>query len=189
MNDFWLSGTGVMPTGAAQDAFAPSMDIIPDGTTALASIKSFLLMEKDTVEYYEITWKITSNDFKGREVRQKIKAFDMKPEVRQRNLNMLKRIYDLLEFRPLHNGKPTDQDNIKLTGKILGIKINQWHVMRRDGSGFMEGNHVSEVHKPGPEFIPEVGVKKAPPQVTEHRSASAFNDFAPPAYNSNDVPW
>lgn len=188
MSDFWLSGTGVMPTGAAEDAFAPAMDIIPEGTTAIASIKSFLLLEKDTVEYYEITWKIMSNDFKGREVRQKIKAFDMKPEVRQRALNMLKRIYDLLEFKPLHNGKPTNQDHMKLNGKILGIKIGQWNLMKKDGSGFMEGNHVNEVHKAGPDFKPEIGIKKPLPQMTEHRSPTGFHN-APPVFDANDVPW
>lgn len=188
MSDFWLSGTGIMPTGSEQEAFAPSFDVIPDGTTALASIKSFLLFEKDTVEFYEITWKITSSDFKGREVRQKIKAFDMKPETRQRGLSMLKRIYDLLDFRPLHNGKPTDQDNIKLTGKILGIKINEWQAPKRDGSGFMEGNHVSEIHKPGHDFVTEVGVKKPTPQISEHRTSSPYGGAAP-TYDAKDVPW
>ena len=47
MTDFWLSGTGVMPTGSEKDSFTPSFGIIPDGTTALASIKLFVIAEKD----------------------------------------------------------------------------------------------------------------------------------------------
>ena len=190
MTDFWLSGTGVMPTGSEKDSFTPSFGIIPDGTTALASIKLFVIAEKDSINFYEITWKIVSGDFKGREVRQKIKAFDQKPEIVQRALNMLKRIYDLLGHTPSHKGIPTDDDHKNLLGKELGIKISEWQTMKRDGSGFMEGNHISEIHKPGPDFVIAVGTKKPLPKVTEQRVSSVFSGTAAaPKYDPNDVPW
>ena len=174
MTEFWASRTGQPLTGNPEDAYQPQFQIIPDGTMALATIKSFELISKDVRDYYQVTWKITSADYKGREVMQKIKAFDEKPEITQRALNMLKLIYGLLSHTPKHSGVPTNDDHRPLLGKVLGIKIGEWSMPKKDGPGFMEGNNVTEVHKPQ-DFITVVGVKREPPKVVSSSVESAFS--------------
>ncbi len=185
---FWDSKIeGEQITGNAEDSFLKEFENIPDGTTAPAMIKSFLLTSKKTnydgvqkdEDLYEIVWKITSGEFKNREVTQKIKAFDDKPNTAQRALNMLKRIYDSLNHKPTHSNVPTDDDHKVLIGKILGIKIGEWIMPRKvikDGqSPFSSGNNVIEVHKITNEFRAETGTKKLLPEVTTSHVNSAFS--------------
>ena len=190
MTNFWESRTGQELTGKPEDAYQPQFEIIPDGTLALASIKSFELISKKVndkdMDFYQIIWKITSNDYKSREVTQKIKAFDEKPEITQRALNMMKLIYNLTGHIPKHSGVPTNEDHKPLLGKILGIKIGEWSMPKKEGSGFLEGNNVTEVHKPQ-DFIVAVGTKKAPPKVVSSSVDSAFSRN--PASLENDIPW
>lgn len=151
---FWDSRTGAPLTGLADDAFAGSFSIIPDGTTSTAMIKSFEQKEFDGDKFYQITWKIVSTAFKGQEVRQKIAAFDTKPEKAQRALNMLMMIYKLCAHTPTHSNAPTTDDLKPMCGKVFGIKIQEWALNGK------EGNFVSEVHAADAEFKPEVGVKQ-----------------------------
>ncbi len=95
--NFWTSGSGAPITGAPDKAFLQDFTVIPNNTMALAAIKSFMIAEENATaycasasRYYQIIWKISSVDFKGREVKQKIKPFDGKPEQIDRALNMLK---------------------------------------------------------------------------------------------------
>jgi hypothetical protein len=191
MNDFWASRTGQELTGLPEDAYQPQFKIIPDGTMALASIKSFELISKEIdgqdTQYYQITWKITSDDYKGREVTQKIKAFDSKPEIAQRALNMLKLIYSLCGHIPKHSGVPTDDDHRFMLSKILGIKIGEWSMPKQEG-GFREGNNVTEVHKVQ-EFKTTIGIKREPPKVKTAYIESAFSRNPRVATDPNDVPW
>jgi hypothetical protein len=141
----------------------PSFGIIPDGTTALAVIKSCEVIEKAANDYreadkfIEVIYKISSADFKGREVAQKIRVFQGKPESIYRNLNMLKLLMTLCNYKPAHNNEPTNQDLASLCNKTIGIKISEWSMPKRDG-GIMEGNNVSEVHAPSG-FECQIGVK------------------------------
>lgn len=191
MLDFWKSGTGAPLTGSDGDSFMVSFQVIPNGTTAYAFIKSFLMVvsqNPDIKNHYEIIWKINAGDFKDREVKQKIKAFDQKPETRQRALNMLTRIYGFLNHKPLHSGIPTNEDHRVLHGKILGIKISEWQSLKKDGSGVAEGNYVSEVHKPGSEFVVKTGDKLPPLQ-----ASNTYNDYPSHVVNGsqhdNDLPF
>ena len=59
---------------------------------------------------------------------------------------------------------------------------------KKDGSGFMTGNNVTEVHKMGPEFVTEVGVKRELPKVTSSAVESAFSRNAP-TIDRDDIPW
>ncbi len=162
MSNFWSSGSGAEVSGSPEAAFLKDFSVIPDGTLALALIKSFGLVDKTdqygVKKYYEIIWKITSNDYKNREVSQKIKVFDGKPEAIDRNLNMLKLVMDLCQFKPKHSDAPSDDDLRPMCGKILGIKISEWSMPKADGSGLMEGNYVPEVYAAA-SFVPSVGVK------------------------------
>lgn len=190
MNGFWESRIeGQEITGKLEDAVLPEFETIPHGTTAFARIKSFKLISKqiagNDVKFYEVVYKITDGPFKSREVSQKIKAFDEKPSICQRALNMLKLIYTIAKHIPKHSGVPTDMDHASLIGKGFGIKIGEWSMKREnpkpDQSMFMTGNNVLEVHEVGPNFVPEVGVKREMPKVTTV-------DIAP-KYDDKDIPW
>lgn len=178
MNDFWSSKTGEPISGRPEDAFTQNFDVIPEGTKAKAAIHEFKLVAKEIMgeekRYYEITWKIIEGPFASRQVSQKIKAMDSKATIAQRGLNMLKLVYRLCNHTPLHGNMPTDRDHAPMVGKHLGIKIGEWSMPKQDGSGFMEGNHVTEVHALQG-FVAEVGIKKELPVIVESKVESAFS--------------
>lgn len=180
---FWMSRTGKEITGRADDAFVKDFEIIPNNTMALAKIVSFI---NDNDNHLEIIWKITSDSFKNREVRQKIKCFNGKPEQIDRALNMLKLIMDLCSFKPTHSNAPTNDDLMRMNGKVCGIKIREYAVPKEDGSGIAAGNFVSEVHSPK-EFQCEVGEKMKCDSVVE----SAFSRYQNNAANqvTDDIPF
>jgi len=171
---FWLSGTGVAPTGAPKDAFLGDFSVIPDGTVASASIKSFVLVEKEKgfdglpEKYYQIVYKLLDGEFKSREVTQKIKCFYGKPEQIQRGLNMLKLIMQLCEFKPTHNDAPQDLELIPMLNKIVSVKIGEWFMKNKKTGEDMNGNNIREVHASG--AIPtETGIKA----IVEHKPTSS----------------
>lgn len=177
---FWDSKNGAPVTGSADDAHTADFAVIPNNTTAPAAIKSFLLVNKPNQRtgvddnFYMVTYKITSGEFKNREVTQKIKVFEEKADSAQRALNMMKRIYDLCNHKPAHANVPTNDDLKPMIGKILGINIREWQ-MPKDGGGFMEGNFVSAVYSPTQDFKTETGVKMPLPEVTTSHVNSAFS--------------
>jgi len=191
---FWQSKTGAPITGNPNDAFTKDFSVIPDGTTAHAGIKEFCLVEKEfngsKNRFYQITWKILNGDFKDREVTQKIKTFDQKPEIAQRALNMMMLIYKLTNHSPAHDMAPEDRDLKVFVGSQLGIKIAEWQMPKKDGSGIMEGNHVTEVHPITAAFKVETGVKK---EVTTAHSQPQYDNsyFEPPKglELNDDIPW
>ncbi|MFB1501523.1 hypothetical protein [Thiocapsa sp. N5-Cardenillas] len=180
---FWTSGSGAPITGNLKDAKVPDFTVIPDGTMALAKIESFEFANKPATKYkgpetiYEIKWKITAGDFVNREVTQKIKPFDGKPFQIDRALNMMKLIMNLCHYTN-HSNEAPDTESLKpMVGKILGIKISEYSIPKKDEPGNIEGNHVTEVH-PAADFKCETGVKK---EVVHSRSnvESAFSRNAP----------
>ena len=171
---FWNSGSGATITGRAEDAFISDFEIIPNGTQASASIKSFNLVEKENKytgandKFFNVNFKILDGQFKSREVGMKIKCFSGKPEQIDRNLNMLRLIMQLCDFKLTHDGEPTDIELGYMAGKIVSIKIKEWEMPKADGSGVIQGNFVSEVHASG--AIPtETGIKA----VVEHKPTSS----------------
>ena len=60
---FWNSELGAL-SGKAEDAFTRVFSVIPDGTMAIAKIKSF--HHKDDI--FEIDWELTAGDYKGQHV-------------------------------------------------------------------------------------------------------------------------
>lgn len=178
MSGFWSSPIGQEIKGDAASAFLSDFSVIPDGTMALAAVKAANIVSKEATQYkeadryIEITYKLIDGDFKNREVSQKIKVFTGKPEAIHRNLNMLKLVMDLCNFKPTHNNEPTNDDLGALVGKTLGIKIAEWSMPKADG-GFMEGNFVREVHSSSG-FKCETGIKQ---EVVHSRSSvdSAFS--------------
>ena len=153
MAGFWEAPNGAKITGAEDKSFAPSFEIIPEGTSAVASINRFEVVSKEATQYaseqkfIEVTYKIVSGDYKNREVRQKIKCFDGKNEQIERNLNMLMLIMKLCEFKPTHNEEPTASELGSMCGKIIGIVIGEWSLPKKDGTGMMEGNFVRECRR------------------------------------------
>ncbi len=163
---FWTSGTGKSVSGKPEDAFVKDFKIIPDGTIANAYIRNIQLVNRDNKHtgeherYYEIIWKITSDDFKNREVSQKIKCFSGTPESIDRNLNMLRLLMTLCEYDFQGDNAPNEVELIPMLGKFLSIKIREWQIPKRDGSGIMEGNFVSEIYCLT-DAEPLIGVKKS----------------------------
>lgn len=198
---FWSSRIeGQELTGKLEDCVLPEFENIPNNTTAPAQIISFELTTKKIVDkgveketdQYEIVYKITSGEFKGREVTQKIKAFDDKDTIAQRALNMLKLIYTLCAHTPKHSNVPSNDDHRPMVGKILGIKVGEWSMPRTnpkpDQSPFLTGNNVTEVHPVNADFKTETGVKRELPKVTTSAVESAFSRNQP-IVDSLDVPW
>lgn len=178
MSGFWDAPTGEKITGDEKSSFVPDFTVVPEGTTAISTIKSAKVVNKEATQYagedkfIELTHKLIDGDFKGREVSQKIKVFLGKPEAITRNLNMLKRVMDLCNYKPTHNNEPTDADLSNLVGKVVGIKVGEWSMPKKDG-GFMEGNHVREVHASA-NFKCETGTK-AEIVHTRDNNESAFS--------------
>lgn len=174
MSDFWVSDLGEI-TGKAEDAFAKSFTIIPDGTMALAKIESFVNDEnKDGFKCLVVNWVLTDGDFKGAKVTQKIKVFGGEPQydkdpakTRHRALNMLKLLYQQFSLKPETSGAPTDKELLTFNGKIAGIKVRETEP-NAEGRSF---NWVAEVHKAAG-FKSETGVKL---EVTHTPTDSALN--------------
>lgn len=140
MSNFWNSSFGVI-TGNEEDAFTIKPKLIPDGTMEVAELSKFILANSEyDGEFYQATWTIMDGDYKGLNIRQKIKAMDNNEEKRHSALNMLKRICILMSFKPTHNEKLNDDDLARMVGGLAGIKIQEWHLNGNDG------NWVSEVH-------------------------------------------
>ena len=119
----------------------------------MATIKAMKVVHKEASEYAEaqtyiqVTYKLLDGDFKGREVTQKIKCFEGKPEQIERNKNMLMLVMKLCDFQPSHSNEPTDEDLGRMCDKVIGIVIGEWSLPKQDGSGTMEGNFVRECLK------------------------------------------
>ncbi len=167
---FWNSELGAL-SGKAEDAFTRVFSVIPDGTMAIAKIKSF--HHKDDV--FEIDWELTAGDFKGQHVFQKIRAFDKDPKKRHKALNMLKYLFSLYQLALSHGNEPTDDDLKVFVGKHAGIKIQEWSMPKNDG-GIMEGNFVSEVHAAA-NFQCVTGIKA---EVVHNHLETAFSRNAQP---------
>jgi len=190
MVSFWTSGTGEMPTGLPKDAFVSDFSIIPEGTSASAMIKSFTIVEKEnkysgtTDKFYNVVYRLLDGNFKSREVTQKIKCFDGKPEQIQRALNMLKLVMQLCDFKPSHNNAPGDIELITMVNKVVSIKIGEWSMPKADG-GIIEGNFVREVHASG--AIPtKTGVKA---EVVHRPTDSALQRNATLPELNDDLPF
>lgn len=190
MSGFWNSGSGTKITGEAKDAFIADFTTIPEGTCAEAMIKSFTLVEKENKfsnkndRFYEIKYKLLSGDYKGREVAQKIKCFDGKPEQIDRALNMLMLVMKLCDFKPLTNEAPQDLELLPMLNKILSIKIGEWSMPKADGSGMMDGNFIREVHASGG-LVTETGIKA---EVVHRPTDSALQRNKMPELDS-DLPF
>ena len=190
---FWLSGTGLAPTGKPEDAFIGDFVVIPEGTVATATIKAFTLVEKENKhtnsvdKFYQIIYKLLDGDHKSREVTQKIKCFDGKPEQIQRNLNMLKLVMQLCEFKPSTAEAPMDLELLPMLNKIVSIKIGEWSMPKQDG-GMMEGNFVREVHASGA-IATETGIKSVAVHAPTHGVQSALTRNAVMPELDSDLPF
>ena len=193
MTSFWSSGSGAEITGKQEDAYLPDFDDpIPNGTLAHAKIVSFGLHEEirkfdgAEVKEYRIVWKLTDGAFKGREVTQKIKPFIGEPTAIDRNLNALKLLMTLCDYKPKHANAPTNQDLSVMVGKECGIKIREWQMQKAD-STMMEGNFVSETHSLK-DFVAETGIKMQPRSPSSPSSPSSQGSRELTALDRNQRP-
>lgn len=137
------SRTGAAITGDESAAFSGNFATLPDNTQAPAMIKSFTVKEYDGETYFQLIWKLVDGDFKNAEVKQRITPFDVDDNRAQRNMNMLYRIFGLLNHKTDYIELPTDSDLAVMRGQVLDIKI---------GNGYIQGENrtwVREVWKSG----------------------------------------
>lgn len=172
---FWHSDLGEI-SGTPEESFTRTFDIIPDSTMAIAQIESVLNDDfaGSQLKTIKIDWVITSGDFTGQHVFQKIKCYDEDPKVRHKALNTLKLIYNMYNLKPTHANAPTDQDLAVFVKKSAGIKIQEWSMTRADGTTG-HGNFVSEIH-PASGFTCVTGKRKdfAPVPPKHHNLESAL---------------
>jgi hypothetical protein len=176
-------------SGKAEDAYVGDFSIIPNNTTARAMIKTIQVMETSNKytgaqKFIEISWQLLDGDFKNREVKQKIKCFEGDESALKRARNMLLLVMKLCQFQLSHELEPTTFDLLPLTGKMLGIKIREWSMEKKDGSGTMEGNFVSEVHPLDDKWVTETGVKSVS---KVHKPTQQQN--VPDISESDDLPF
>lgn len=185
---FWQLSSGDAPKGDAESSHLGNFGLIPDGTQAPAMIKDFLLDDSGKNSVYTIHWKIVDGEFKSRVVFHKIKCFDPKDSIRDRSLNMLKRIYDLLGQKPTHSDMPTTNDLAPMKGQILGIKIGEWHQNGDDGV-YREGNHITEVHKADSAFETITGIKNETVGHPVESALSRNSRVSTPPLDNSDIPF
>jgi len=175
---FYTAPNGHKATGEESKAFAPDFSTIPEGTTAVAKIKAFEVVNKEATQYadaqkfIQVTYKILEGDYVHREVTQKIKCFDGSDAAIERNLNMLVLVMKLCKFTPTHNNEPTAHELASMIGSVVGITIGEWSIPKKDGSGLMEGNFVRKVAS-SEGFACETGVKAEPKPMPMPDSAFA----------------
>jgi hypothetical protein len=159
---FWQSQSGTPIDGSVENSHAYVMKVIPDNTRAIVSIKDVELKNIQGDEFYQATYKIIDGEFKGCEVRHKIKCFDNDKKKRDREVNMLLRLFKLCSKTPPAEHAPTKDELLQLKGSVIGIKVQEWFF---DGK---EGNWVSEIHA-SDGFVSEAGKKAV------HDLSSAFS--------------
>ena len=187
--NFWQLSSGEKPSGTAESCDIADFSVIPNNTLALAQIKEFALMEPNQSyhhEFYEVVFKISSESYKGREVRLKIKCFDDKPTTKDRGINLLKRIHDLCGIKPAHSNAPTTQDLYPFVAKVLGIKIAEFIGTKNDGTP-SNGNYVSQIYKADHDFKCESGEKLEMPVAIE--SAFSRNPAGKSPELDGDIPF
>lgn len=187
---FWQLSSGETPKGDEASSFAGDFRVIPDGSCAPAQIKSFMAMDANqsySKPHYEITFKLVGGDFKDREVRLKIKCCDDKPQIADRNINMMKRVYDLCGHKPTHTEAPTNKDLLPMVGKIMGIKIREFIGTNSKTGEPSNGNYVSECH-PSKDFETITGTKL---EVVTSRVETAFsrNPVTGLPNDGSDIPF
>lgn len=141
MTGFWDN-----VTGTSDQAFSKEIvDILPHGTQAIGKIVKATNESGNFGDIIQIQWELTSGEFAGRHLFQKLYVFDTKPERQLKARNMLKYLLDLFQITVSQDGPPTNQDLMKLIGKFGGLKIMEWQMDKDDGST-AHGNSISEVH-------------------------------------------
>ena len=138
---FYKTSTGQPITGDPEKAYGSGFSLIPPDTFAVASIKSFLAVEDQYGQRYQIRWKIAEGHYKGRELSQNLYAFDQDKNRSDRAKEMIVLVFKLCNHKPTHVKAPSNEDLAPLVGKLCTIKIDAYK-----GKDGQDRNLVSEVH-------------------------------------------
>lgn len=176
---FWSSPLGEI-SGTSEEAFAKSISIIPDGTTARAIISDFDSNSFNGQKYLQIDWLLVDGDYEGQHVFQKIHVFDRDPKKRHRALNMLLLIYKLFNCVPDDDGEPTPRFLAQFKNKKAGIKIQQTEPNEK-GKSY---NWVSEVHALTPQFVTKTGVK-----IEKPKESAGYEEYANSVAHDESIPF
>lgn len=137
---FWQLTDGSAPSGSDRASFASNFGHVPEGTQANAVITNFVPSVFEGENRYQATWRLLDGDFANVMVKQTINPFSPDENKANRSKNMLVRLYNLCDLKPIHANAPTEQDLAAFIGKKCSIKV---------GNGIIKGKEatwVREVH-------------------------------------------
>lgn len=109
--------------------------IIPGGTVALCAIIKAELYESEYGKYYRFSYKLLDGKYKGRLVFHKVKVFEEDAKKAERQMNMLKKIYNVCGVdMAVSQGfdYPQTIDLIGFVNKQVVVSIQLWEMIGND---------------------------------------------------------
>lgn len=184
---FWHEDQPI--TGNPNEAFTKAFSgTIPDNTMATAYVESVLNDDYQGTKTIKIEWVLTAGDFKDRKVFQKLKVYDADAKIRHKAKSMLKLLLDMFHVKQLSlDAAPSDQDLAGMINRHAGIKIQEWSMVKADGS-MGSGNYVSEVHTVTG-FQCVTGKHKEVPLIPPKHYGAGTTQNPPPGFIDSDLPF
>lgn len=187
---FYTLSDGTKPSGSAEDANIMVARTIPNDTKAVAKVTSAKLKDFDGSKFYEVEWELTSTNYKGVTVKQKIKCFDEDEKKVDRAKQMLVRLFKVLNFKPIHSEAPTDQDLFELKGRSAGIKVQQWFYNGKEGN-WVSSLYESDGFESEEGYLltaPKQEMSKMPPNCNDSQINTVYEEFSKQSFDS-DIPF
>lgn len=181
---FWDSITGEVTEQQTRTGF----EVIPNDTKALAMLEDTVLMTFEDNENFKITWRLMNGDFKNRIVWQNLYVFDEDEKKAAKQRNMLAKIFEITGItRPAD--RPTTNDLLRMKGKIVGIKIQEYPRIDKKTGEFRNSNWISNVYVPNSDFVECTGtaMDTSEKNMAPVKKAAVIKDVKP-EFN-DDIPF
>ena len=156
---FWATSSGEQASGDVQET---SFDPLPKGGYP-ALFETVEIDEYEGQKKIKLKARIIDGEFKNRVMFLNLKAFegpDIKETARDRALQVLVKMYQVLNKGKLPNGEPDDRTLSVLADKPLDIMLDKW-VIKKPGEEDKSGNWLVNVAAKGEEAGKD---KKASPK-------------------------
>lgn len=146
---FWAMSSGEQASGEVQET---SSDPLPKGWYP-ALFETVEIDEYEGQKKIKLKARIIDGEFKNRVMFLNLKAFegpDIKETARDRALQVLVKMYQVLNKGKLPNGEPDDRTLSVLADKPLDIMLDKW-VIKKPGEEDKSGNWLVNVAAKGEE--------------------------------------
>lgn len=189
MSKFWESPLGQL-TGLPADSFVFQYDNrrVPNNSFLSCKVSKVSwdhddYKNEDVLDFY---FTCNNSEFAGISSRLRIRPYSTTDEVKHRNLNLLKLVYNMFGVRPSHAGAPNDTDFAQFIGKPCGCR---WQLTDPNDKGYTY-NYISEVH-PIQGFTDSVGEETVVTSTPASKVDSAFerNRNNAPDLTDEDIPF